>query len=249
MVKGSMFSKRSDTKTKKSSKSASGKRSHAHAKSSAKRKTRTAGRVAKAARPARAQKAMRPETKKVSAAGKTATAEVSRLLRETKATTAALGLLARGIKLIYQKEFRKARVELKSLIESYPAEPEILARARTYLRICDREEAAHKKPVIANDQLYTLGVMEHNRGDYEKAVTYFRQSLEKSPNSDHIYYSLAASFAVKGEIAEALRNLQKAVELNEENRVFAKNDSDFAPLHGEKEFSDLVGWSQPAAGG
>lgn len=247
MVKKSMVSKRSSTKRKRSSKSASGKASHAHAKSSAKRKTRTAGRAARAAKPARAQKAMKPETKKASTVAKTA--EVSRLLRETKATTAALGLLARGIKLIYQKEFRKARVELKSLIESYAAEPEILARARTYLRICDREEAAHKKPVIGNDQLYTLGVMEHNRGDYEKAVTYFRQSLEKNPKSDHIYYSLAASCAVKGEIAEALRNLQKAVELNEENRVYAKNDSDFAPLHGEKEFSDLVGWSQPAVSG
>jgi len=201
--------------------------------------------VTKAARPARTRKAMRPETKKVSAPSKAP--EASRLLRETKATTAALSLLERGIKLIYHKEFRKARVELKSLFESYPAESEILARARTYLQICDREEAAHKKPVIANDQLYNLGVMEHNRGDYEKAVTYFRQSLEKNRNSDHIYYSLAASFAMKGEIAEALRNLQKAVELNEENRVYAKNDSDFTPLHGEKEFSNLVGWSQPAA--
>jgi tetratricopeptide (TPR) repeat protein len=247
MVKRSKVGRRKNKKTQKRSKPVSAKPSHAHAKSSAKRKTMTAGRAAKAAKPARAKKATKPETKKVGTASKPA--EAPRLLRETKATTAALGLLARGIKLIYQKEFRKARVELKSLIESYPAEPEILARARTYLQICDREEASHKKPVIGNDQLYTLGVMEHNRGDYEKAVAYFRQSLEKNPNSDHIYYSLAASCAVKGEIAEALRNLQKAVELNEENRVYAKNDSDFAPLHGEKEFSDLVGWSPPAAGG
>ena len=176
-------------------------------------------------------------------------AEPLRLLRETKATTAALSLLEKGIKLIYQKEFKKARNEFRSLIEDYGAEAEILARARSYLQICDREEPAHRKPAVGNDQLYTMGVMEHNRGDYEKAVSYFRQSLDKNPSSDHIFYSLAASFAMKGEIAEAIRNLQKAVELNEENRVYAKNDSDFAPLHGQKEFSDLVGWSQPAAGG
>ncbi len=176
------------------------------------------------------------------------TIEPARLLRDTKATTAALGLLEKGIKLIFQKEFKRARAELKSLIETYPSEAEISARARSYLQICDREEAAHKKPVIANDQLYTLGVMEHNRGDFARAVFYFRQSLEKNPKSDHIYYSLAASFAMKGEIAEAIRNLQKAIELNEENRVFAKNDSDFTQLHGEKDFGELVG-GQPAAGG
>jgi Flp pilus assembly protein TadD len=117
------------------------------------------------------------------------------------------------------------------------------------MQICDREQASHKKPVIATDQLYTLGVMEHNRGDYMNAVSYFRHSLEKNPKSDHIYYSLAASFAMKGDTAQALLNLQKAIELNEENRVYAKNDSDFTSLHGEKEFGELVGWSQPAASG
>lgn len=162
--------------------------------------------------------------------------ESPRLLRDTKSTTAALGQLEKAIKLIYHKEFKKARIELKSLIESHPAEQEILARARIYIQICNREEASHKKPVIGNDQLYTLGVMEHNRGNFDNAINYFRQSLDNNSNSDHVYYSLAASFALKGDFAEAVRNLQKAVELNEENRIYAKNDVDFAPLHGQKRF-------------
>ncbi len=175
--------------------------------------------------------------------------EPPRLLRDTKGTTAALGLLEKAIKSIFHKDLKKARIELKSLIESHPAEQEILARARTYLQICNREEASHKKPVVGNDQLYTLGVMEHNQGNFDSAINFFQQSLEKKPNSDHVYYSLAASFALKGEFAESVRYLQRAVELNEENRIYAKNDVDFAPLHGQKEFSDLVGWSQPAVGG
>jgi tetratricopeptide (TPR) repeat protein len=175
--------------------------------------------------------------------------ENPRLLRETKGTTAALNLLEKAIKLIYHKELKKARTELRLLLETHPSEPEILARARSYIQICDREEVAHKKPAVGNDQLYTLGVMEHNKGDYDKAIHFFRLSLEKNPNSDHIHYSLAATLAVKGDAAEAIRHLEKAVELNEENRVYAKNDSDFSLLHGKKEFSDLVGWSQPAVGG
>lgn len=241
MAKGSMSSKRSVNKGKKSSKPAGKKRSSGHVKAAVARKKKAPARPVRVGKPAEA------EVKKASPIK--SLPEPSRLLRDTKATSAALGLLEKGIKLIFQKEFKKARIEFKTLIETYPVEAEILARARTYMQICDREQASHKKPVIATDQLYTLGVMEHNRGDYMNAVSYFRHSLEKNPKSDHIYYSLAASFAMKGDTAQALLNLQKAIELNEENRVYAKNDSDFTSLHGEKEFGELVGWSQPAASG
>lgn len=167
----------------------------------------------------------------------------SRLLRETKTTTAALSLLEKAIKLIYDKECKKARVELKALLDTYPGETEILARARTYIRICDREEASHKRPPVTNDQLYTLGVMAHNRGDFDVAISYFKQAFEKHKNADYVYYSLAASMAMKGDFAEATTNLRKAVELNEENRIYAKNDSDFSSLYAHKEFADLIGIS------
>jgi len=164
-----------------------------------------------------------------------------RVLRETKTTTAALSLLEKGIKLLYQREVRKARHEFESMIADYPGEPEIVARARSYLQICEREEAAHKKPAISQDEFYSLGVMEHNRGNYDGAVSYFQQSLHKRPDADYIYYSLAASKVMKNDVVEAIENLRKAIELNEDNRVYAKNDPDFAPLHSEKEFADLVG--------
>jgi tetratricopeptide (TPR) repeat protein len=170
------------------------------------------------------------------------------LLRESKSTTAALNRLEKGIKALYQKDFKKARLEFKSLLEDYPAEWEILARARSYLQICAREEAAHKRPAITNDQLYGLGVMEHNRGDYEGALGYFRQALSQRPEADHIHYSIAASLALKGDALEAIQTLRKAIEMNEDNRIYAKNDSDFLTLHVHKEFTDLVGLNPAPAG-
>ena len=164
-----------------------------------------------------------------------------RLLRESRSTSAALSLLEKGIRLIYQKEFRKARTEFSSLLQAYPWEPEILARTRTYLQICDREEAANRRPAIASDQLYTLGVMEHNRGNYDRAISYFRQSIEKNPSADYIYYSMAASLTMKGDVSEAIITLKKAIELNEDNRVYARNDGDFNSLHTRNEFVGLVG--------
>jgi tetratricopeptide (TPR) repeat protein len=168
-----------------------------------------------------------------------------RLLRQTKTTSAALAILGKGVELIFQKDFKKARTELKALLEAYPGELDILARARSYIQICDREEANLKKQPVSSDQLYALGVMEHNKANYDAAISYFLQSLEKHPNADYVYYSVAASQAMKGDLVQSIENLQKAVELNEDSRIYAKNDADFAALQSRKEFAELVGLSQP----
>ncbi len=169
----------------------------------------------------------------------------ARLLRQTKATAAALTLLGKGVELIFQKEFKKARTELKSLLEQYPGELEILARARSYIQICDREESNLRKQPVTSDQLYALGVMEHNKANYDAAISYFLQSLEKHPHADYIYYSVAASQAMKGDLAQSIENLRKAVDLNDDSRIYAKNDADFAALQSRREFAELVGLSQP----
>ena len=70
---------------------------------------------------------------------------------------------------------------------------------------------------------------------------HFRQSLEKNKNADYVYYSLAASQALKNDVNAAVDSLRRAIELNEDNRVYAKNDPDFDPLHAQKDFTDLVG--------
>ncbi|MCL2877941.1 MAG: tetratricopeptide repeat protein [Acidobacteria bacterium] len=169
----------------------------------------------------------------------------SQLLRRTKTTASALAQLEKGIEFIYRKDFKKAITELQSLIEKYPNEAEITVRARSYLDICRRSEARQKKTPATNDQTYALGVLEHNRTNYDKAIAYFQQSLEKYPRADYIYYSIAAALTLKGSVAEAIENLRRAVELNGDSRVHAKNDSDFAALESIKEFQELIGVSAP----
>jgi tetratricopeptide (TPR) repeat protein len=164
-----------------------------------------------------------------------------RLLSESKQTSAALALLEKGIKLLFQKDFKRARHELEAIASHYPAEHEIIARSRSYLQVCDREEGAQKKPSISNDQLYTLGVLEHNQGNFDAAIGHFLQSLERHGSAEYVYYSLAASHARKRDVGPAVQNLRRAIELNEDNRVYAKNDPDFASLHREREFTELVG--------
>ena len=169
----------------------------------------------------------------------------SQLLRRTKTTAAALAQLEKGIEFIYRKDFKRAIAELQTLIEKYPNEAAITVRARSYLDICRRGETRQKKTPATNDQTYALGVLEHNRNNYDKAIAYFRQSLEKYPRADYIFYSIAASLAMKGSVHEAIENLRKAVELNRDSRVHAKNDSDFAMLENNTEFQELIGVPPP----
>jgi len=170
----------------------------------------------------------------------------SQLLRRTKTTDSALAQLGKGIELINRKDFKKAVAELQSLIEKYKNETEITASARSYLDICRRGEARQKKtPAAAQNQTYAMGVMEHNRTNYDKAIAYFRQSLEIYPRADYIYYSLSASLALKGDVPSAVDNLRKAVELNRDSLIHAKNDPDFAPLENNREFLDLIGVAAP----
>jgi len=165
----------------------------------------------------------------------------SQLLRRTKTTASAIAQLEKGIESVHRRDFKKALTELQSLIEKYPNEAAIAVRARSYLDICRRGEASRKKTPAAHDQTYAMGVLEHNSTNYDKAIAYFQQSLEKYPRADYIYYSIAASLALKGNVPAAIENLRKAVELNRDSRIHAKNDPDFAALGSHTEFLELVG--------
>ncbi len=202
----------------------------------------------KHSRPSKAAQPSAESTKRLLAEPSAVVEPAPRLLRETKSIAAALSQLEKGIKSLYQKDFKKARSEFKSIIESYPDEAEILARTRSYLQICEREETARKKAAASTNDTYALGVLEHNQGNFEGAIAHFREALELRRDAEYVYYSLAASLALKGSSNEAIQTLRRAIELNEDNRIYAKNDSDFTSLHSNKDFTDLVGMSQVATG-
>jgi tetratricopeptide (TPR) repeat protein len=167
-------------------------------------------------------------------------------LRQTKSTSGALSLLEKGIELIYKKDFKKAFIELSKIRQSFPDETEIQARAQSYIRICEREEESQKKTDASSDQLYALGVLEHNKANYDAAISYFTQSLKNHPDADYIYYSVAASQAMKGDLAGSMENLRKAVDLNTDSRIHAKNDEDFSAFEEDEAFAELVGILQEA---
>jgi tetratricopeptide (TPR) repeat protein len=77
-------------------------------------------------------------------------------------------------------------------------------------------------------------------GDYEAYRAALAGALEKRPDHPSILYNLACAEALAGRPDEALRHLQRALELRPEMREWALSDEDFASLR------DAPGWPPPS---
>jgi hypothetical protein len=55
-----------------------------------------------------------------------------------------------------------------------------------------------------------------------------------------LFYNVACCESLTGQTTEALEHLRKAIELSEQFRDYAHNDSDLDPIRGEPAFQGLV---------
>ena len=59
---------------------------------------------------------------------------------------------------------------------------------------------------------------------------------DEDPDNDHALYMLAVAHAQRGEHAEAIAHLERAIALNPENRALARTDPDLEPLRDDDAF-------------
>ena len=151
-------------------------------------------------------------------------------------------LYAQALSLLQQKKHKSASKQFTRLIERFPGEIEIIAKAHSFLRICDRHLSDPKKESAPTpEEIFNQGVFYHNDGRYDKALGDYSRALKLSKkNNNHIYYAMAATELSMGNADDALNHLEKAIQLNEENRFFANNDPDFEPLATNNRFRNLV---------
>jgi tetratricopeptide (TPR) repeat protein len=78
-------------------------------------------------------------------------------------------------------------------------------------------------------------------GKYDEAADRGRDLIEANPDYPLPLYNLACVEALSGRTADALEHLRRAIELSEQFRSYARDDSDFDPIRGEPRFKELVG--------
>jgi tetratricopeptide (TPR) repeat protein len=148
----------------------------------------------------------------------------------------AVALYERGLESLQRHDYQGAASLLASVLRQYPDEKELHERVRLYLNICQRHATAlETNPQTIDERLYasTLAI---NGGKYDQAIVHLHLVRDEDPDNDHALYMLAVAHAQRGEHAEALAHLERAIALNPENRGRAKNDPDLEPLRGHESF-------------
>jgi tetratricopeptide (TPR) repeat protein len=157
----------------------------------------------------------------------------------------AVALYERGLEALQRHAFGDAAGLFDSVLRQYPEEKELHERVRLYLNICQRQATPKETaPQTQEERLYaaTLAI---NGGRYDQAIANLRLVRDEDPDNDHALYMLAVAHAQRGEPAEAIAHLERAIAMNPENRALAKSDPDLEPLRGDDAFRTAL--DTPAA--
>ncbi len=144
--------------------------------------------------------------------------------------TEAVHAYEQGVEALQQRDFDRATVLFESVIERYPEEKELHERVRVYLAVCRRQAAPpDHTPRTPAERVYaaTLAI---NAGVYDHGLHQLQLALEDEPANDHVHYMLGVVHALRLDFASSLAHLQRAVELNPDNRFLALQDADLAGL-------------------
>ncbi len=155
---------------------------------------------------------------------------VTRAGEPSAAHLAAVRLYEQGVEALQQRDFARAAQLLDSVISSHPDEKELHERVRLYLNVCHRQASPpDHTPQTPEERVYaaTLAI---NAGVYEHGLRQLELALQAEPGNDHVHYMLGVVHALRQDFASSLAHLQRAVELNPDNRFLALQDADLSGL-------------------
>ena len=110
-------------------------------------------------------------------------------------------------------------------------------RLLSYIDVCKRRLGVEDQEPKNAEEFYLAGVVKLNAGDADNAVDYLKQAVSKDKKNDAYHFTLASAYAVKGDTVELARALKAAIEMNPDNRIFARNCAEIVAL--AKENGDL----------
>ncbi len=152
----------------------------------------------------------------------------------------ALKKFESGVKKMLAGKDSQAVVDFQAVLDSPISDVGLTTRTRQYLGAIEaRADTKVVAPKTADD-FYNLGVVQLNNGDISAAIESLEQAGKKAPKDDRMPYVLAAAHTQAGDIDAALAALGRAIEANEANRFYARNDSDFGSLRTHEGFQELL---------
>lgn len=139
-----------------------------------------------------------------------------------------------GLKALYGGARKKAQGLFEKVIEECD-QPELAERARQLLTAARREKA-DGEPETDDD--FLRAVFEKNRGHHDKALEIAKRG-GRTGKDERFAYLEASVHALEDRLDEAAEALERAIEMNAQNRVHAFHDPDFAGLRSSSEHAEL----------
>jgi tetratricopeptide (TPR) repeat protein len=143
-----------------------------------------------------------------------------------------------GLKAMQERKFERA----KALLAKVAAGPsrELADRAALHLSTCSQQLARNATSFKTPEEHYDYAVSLINAGELDGARAHLEKLLKQNSKSDYAQYGLAILSCAVGNVEEALAHLDKSIKLNPQNRLQARNDSDFQRLVDDPRFTELL---------
>ena len=81
---------------------------------------------------------------------------------------------------------------------------------------------------------------QYEAGDHAGVAAQLREVVAEAPQYGLLFYNLACLESLTGERAQALQHLRKSIELSEQFREYAQQDSDLDAVRDDPEFKELM---------
>jgi outer membrane protein assembly factor BamD (BamD/ComL family) len=148
----------------------------------------------------------------------------------------AVALYEQGLEKLQRHDYLGAAELFESVLTRYSEEKELHERVKLYLNVCRRQAAANVSAPHTIEERLFASTLALNGGRYDEAIAHLRLVRDEDPDNDHALYMLAVAHAQRGEFAEAVAHVERAIALNPENRALAKTDPDLDPVRDDDAF-------------
>ncbi len=144
-----------------------------------------------------------------------------------------------ALKLFWNGKYEQAIKAFEKIINNHPEEITLGAKINNFINVCNVRLEDEFDPKTAED-FYLTATCHLNNGECKESISWLQKALKKESHNDAYLFTLACAYARCGEKEEAVSTLKQAIRINEQNRFYALNCSDFKELEAETGFFKLL---------
>jgi tetratricopeptide (TPR) repeat protein len=151
-------------------------------------------------------------------------------MASTKQEQTAIKEFETAQKKFWEGDIAKALASFEKIRGTSDLDSTFVERIDTFIAVCkERIDSAEEKLEDASD-FFITGVYLLNNGEVDESISLLKEAVSKDKKNDAYLFTLACAHAHQENVDTALDLLTKAIELNPENKIFARNCHEFNAL-------------------